>query len=118
VAIQTTAYGGFAAFALYAGWVAEREARQRGELSLLYAELKSTQALLAESSRLAERARIARDLHDVLGHHLTALSLSLEVASHVADGKAKAEVERARSLSKLLLAEVRGVVSQFRDGEA
>ncbi|HKC24946.1 MAG TPA: sensor histidine kinase [Thermoanaerobaculia bacterium] len=118
VAIQATAYGGFAAFALYAGWIAEREARQRGELSLLYAELKSTQALLAESSRLAERTRIARDLHDLLGHHLTALTLSLEVASHVTDGKAKDEVERARSLSKLLLADLRAVVSRFREDES
>jgi signal transduction histidine kinase len=118
VAIQATAYCGFAAFALYAGWVAEREARQRAELSLLYAELKSTQALLAESSRLAERTRIARDLHDLLGHHLTALSLCLEVASHVTEGRAKDEVERARSLSKLLLADLRGVVSRFREDEA
>src|SRR5207247_561697 len=85
-AVALAAYGGFTAFAVYAGWIAEREAKQREELARLYAELKSTQALLAESSRLAERTRIARDLHDVLGHHLTALSLSLEVASHVADG--------------------------------
>jgi signal transduction histidine kinase len=117
-AVQTAAYGGFAAFALYAGWIADREARQRSEIALLYAELASTQALLAESTRLAERTRIARDLHDVLGHHLTALSLSLEVASHVTEGRAKEEVERARSLSKLLLADVRGVVSQFRENES
>lgn len=117
-AVQTLAYGGFISFALYAGWVAESEARQREKVALLYAELESTQALLAESTRLAERTRIARDLHDLLGHHLTALSLSLEVAAHVADGRAREEVERARSLSKLLLTDLRGVVSEFREGES
>lgn len=117
-AVQTAAYGGFTAFAVYAGWVAESEARQRKQVALLYAELQSTQALLAESSRLAERTRIARDLHDLLGHHLTALSLSLEVAAHVAEGRAREEVERARSLSKLLLTDLRGVVSEFREGES
>ena len=111
-------YLGFQGFALYTGWVAERESRQRIELARLNAELRSTQELLGESSRLAERARISRDLHDVLGHHLTALSLALEVASHRTEGAGRDEVERARSLTRLLLADVRGVVSQFRENDS
>lgn len=116
--VQVLAYVGFQSFALYTGYVAERESSQRIELARLNAELRSTQELLGESSRLAERTRISRDLHDVLGHHLTALSLALEVASHRTEGPEREEVERARSLTRLLLADVRGVVSQFRENDS
>jgi signal transduction histidine kinase len=116
--VYILAYVGFQSFALYTGYVAERESRQRIELARLNAELRSTQELLGESSRLAERTRISRDLHDVLGHHLTALSLALEVASHRTEGPGRDDVERARSLTRLLLADVRGVVSQFRENDS
>src|SRR5205085_4089132 len=43
-------------------------------------ELRAVQQLLAESSRMAERLSIARELHDALGHRLTTLTLNLEVA--------------------------------------
>jgi len=115
--IQVTAYLSFQAFALYTGHVAEREASARAELTRLNAELQGTRELLAESSRLSERMRIARDLHDVLGHHLTALSLNLEVATHLTEGKGKESVEKARSIAKLLLADVRAVVQEFRSDE-
>ena len=41
-------------------------------------------------NRIAERARIARELHDLLGHHLTAMALNLETASHLAAGEPRA----------------------------
>jgi signal transduction histidine kinase len=66
---------------------------------------------------MAERASIARDLHDLLGHHLTALSLNLEVASHLTEGDARARVETAQSVTKLLLGDVRSVVGALRAGE-
>lgn len=115
--VPVVAYLAFSVFAMYTSWVAEREARGREDLARLNAELLATQELLGESSRLAERARISRDLHDLLGHHLTALSLSLEVAAHVAEGRAKEEVERSRALAKLLLSDVRDAVSRFRDDD-
>lgn len=115
VLVVTFAYLAFQAFTVYTVFIAQRETRQRADLVALHAELKATQHLLAEGSRLAERTKIARDLHDVLGHHLTALSLALEVASHVTEGKGRDEVDRARSIARLLLADVRGVVSQMRE---
>lgn len=107
-------YLGYSSFTFVLSLVARREADSRAELRQLNSELRATRELLAESSRIAERVRIARDLHDVVGHHLTALSLNLETASHLAEGKAKDYVERSQSLAKLLLSDVREVVGQMR----
>lgn len=71
-------------------------------------------SLLAENSRTAERLRIARDLHDALGHHLTGLSIQLDVASRRVDGPAAADIREAHAITKLLLSDVRSVVSQLR----
>src|SRR5262249_59958785 len=72
--------------------------------------------LPAERARLAERARISRELHALVGHHLTALSLTLEVASHVCEGEARARVETAQSVTKLLLGDVRSAVASLGEG--
>ncbi len=93
--------------------ISERAARQ--ELSRANAELHATRALLAESSRVDERLRISRDLHDTLGHHLTALSIQLDVASRLTSGQAEGHVREAHAITKLLLADVRDVVSRMRD---
>jgi signal transduction histidine kinase len=102
-------------FAFGAGHLAASESRARCELAIANAELRANRDLMAESSRLGERLRIARELHDTLGHHLTALSLNLEVASHVATGKAAEHVDKAHALTRLLLAEVRDVVGPLRE---
>ncbi len=94
----------------------EREAKQA--LAEANAELQVATGLLDMSSRAEERLRIARDLHDLIGHHLTALSLNLEVASHLAEGQAKEHIEKSQALTKLLLSDVRDVVSKLREGEA
>lgn len=107
-------YLGYSSFTFVLSLVARREADSRDELRQLNSELRATRELLAESSRIAERVRIARDLHDVVGHHLTALSLNLETASHLSEGKAKEYVDRSQSLARLLLTDVREVVGQMR----
>lgn len=73
------AYAGFQVLALGRTWLELRERQARQALAAANAELRGTQALLAESSRTAERLRISRDLHDSMGHHLTALSLQLDL---------------------------------------
>jgi signal transduction histidine kinase len=78
------------------------------------AELRATQALLAESVARDERTRISRELHDAWGHDLTALSLQLEYASHVTPELARPSVIEARDLSKSLLNKVRDVVGTLR----
>jgi signal transduction histidine kinase len=54
-------------------------------------------------------------MHDVLGHHLTALSLNLEIARHLSGGDARARVEAAQSITRLLLGDVRGAVAEMRE---
>jgi len=98
--------------------VASQQADEREELRQLNSELRATRALLAESTRIAERMRIARDLHDLVGHHLTALSLNLEVASHLTNDTARVHVLKAQSTAKQLLADVREVVSELRQDDA
>ena len=114
---QTTFYAGFAAFVLLTAWVARQQTAAREEQRRLNAELRATRALLAESVRVNERTRIARELHDLLGHHLTALSLNLEVAGHITEGRAQEHVRQAHTLAKLLLTDVREAVSQLREGD-
>lgn len=108
------AFGGFQLFALYTFHMAEGERQARAELALTNQELLATRQLLAESSRAAERLRISRELHDALGHHLTALTLNLEAALHAPDGEGRRHVETAQRLARDLLGEVRQVVSELR----
>ncbi len=113
--LQSALYVGYSSFTFVTGLVAKQQAQAREEQRRLNAELRATRALLAESSRLSERMRISRELHDLLGHHLTALSLNLEVASHLADGKTREHVQQAQTLAKLLLTDVREAVSRLRE---
>jgi len=108
---------GISLFAFMSGVVALRQHAARDELRKVNSELRATQALLAENTRIAERVRIARELHDLIGHHLTALTLNLEVATHLVEGKALEHVQQAHSLAKLLLADVREVVSDMREDD-
>jgi signal transduction histidine kinase len=100
------------------GLVGSTEWRNRRELARVNAELKATQQLQAESARLAERLHIARELHDAIGHHLAALSINLQLASHLATGEAAAPVREAHLVTRTLLADVREVVSALREESA
>jgi signal transduction histidine kinase len=116
--MQAFLYFGFSALMFIASMIASQQADEREELRQLNAELRATRALLAESTRIAERMRIARDLHDLVGHHLTALSLNLEVASHLTNDTAREHVLKAQKTAKQLLADVREVVSELRQDDA
>lgn len=96
------------------GWLASRERRSRQALAAKHAELLATQVLLADTIRESERMRIARDLHDFTGHHLTALKLHLDLARRKAGEQADASLLTAHELSRDLLAQVRAVVAAER----
>jgi signal transduction histidine kinase len=87
----------------------------------LLRRLRLAQAGLAEQARTQERNRIARELHDVIGHTLTisllhVQSARLAVEHDPADaGRALAEAER---LGRECLAEVRTTVGMLREDDA
>ena len=105
---------GLTLFPFIASLLALKQVKARGELRRVNSELLATQSLLAENTRIAERVRISRELHDLVGHHLTALTLNLEVASHITTDKAREHVDQAASIARLLLSDVREVVSDMR----
>ena len=76
--------------------------------------LEKARAVEAENGRLEERLRISRELHDRLGHHLTALNLNLEVAARAQDRQA---LQTARELGKSLLQAVRETAAELREPE-
>jgi signal transduction histidine kinase len=117
-ALQVGLYLSLSTLTFMTSYVARRQTEAREELRVVNSELRATQLLLAEGERAGERLRISRELHDVVGHHLTALSLNLEVASHLVQGKALDHVKQAQSVSKQLLADVRQVVSALRGSDS
>ena len=74
--MQSLLYGGFSMFIFVTSLVARQQTEARDEQRRLNSELRATRALLAESARVNERTRISRELHDLLGHQLTALTLN------------------------------------------
>jgi signal transduction histidine kinase len=110
-----TIYLGFQVLAFLSCFLTAREAAARANLAEANRELRATRELLTNTTRLAERERLSRELHDTLGHHLTALSLNLEAASHMApDDRTRRQVQRAQSVTGLLLRDLRGVVGALR----
>ncbi len=63
---------------------------------------------------MSERLNISRDLHDILGHSLTTLTIHLDVAARLASGQAAEHVQCAREVAGALLAEVRAIVNRVR----
>ncbi|MEU7876228.1 sensor histidine kinase [Dactylosporangium sp. NPDC049140] len=82
------------------------------------AQLERAVAGIAELSAERERNRLARDIHDSLGHHLTAIAVQLEKAEAFRDrdpAAAGRAVADARWSAKEALAEVRDSVRALRD---
>ncbi|WP_410608023.1 sensor histidine kinase [Amycolatopsis sp. lyj-109] len=81
-------------------------------------QLREARAEVARLASEAERNRIARDLHDLLGHSLTAITVKSTLARRLAVGAppaALAEMESVEQLSRQTLADVRAAVSGYQD---
>lgn len=85
----------------------------------ILAELRATQDALAAEAVSAERRRIAREVHDVIAHHLTVTMLHLtaaRMALHRDGGAAEEALAEAERLGRQALADVRRTVGLLHDG--
>lgn len=117
VVIMAAIDGGAALFFLM-GTLLRKEHEQRARADWLLGRLQESKVAEREAVAVAERARLARDMHDVLAHTLSGLVLHLSGTSLLVRGGDHAEletsVERAQLLARDGLAEVRDVVSTLR----
>ncbi|SEP47857.1 sensor histidine kinase [Amycolatopsis saalfeldensis] len=112
---------GVMAFAAVTPWLLGRFVRTRGALSRtgwrLAAEMESRQRLVADQARLRERARIASDMHDSLGHELSLIAVraaALEVAGGLAEPQrtAAGELRESAATATERLREIIGVLRE------
>ncbi|WP_116247543.1 sensor histidine kinase [Nocardiopsis sp. FIRDI 009] len=101
-------------------WQRFRAEGQRARIAALDAQARAAEA--AEIVAL-ERTRIARDLHDAVGHHLSVVSLHAAVAAEALDDVpadvdgARAELGHVRQASRAALGEMRATVRALRGGD-
>src|SRR5258708_1543015 len=90
-------------------------------LAAAHTRLQEYSAQVEELSAIRERNRIAREIHDTLGHALTLLSVQLETATQLearGDPRLHEELLQARQVAKACLTEVRHSVEALRPDEA
>ncbi len=81
-------------------------------------ELRAAQQEVSRLAAERERMRIARDLHDLLGHSLTAASVKAQLAGRLVgrdDERAAAEIGEVERLTRQVLADVRAAVAGYRE---
>jgi two-component system sensor histidine kinase DesK len=87
------------------------------EVGRANASLRRAQEEIAHLATVAERERIARDLHDVLGHTLSLISLKAELASKIAERdpqRSAREIRDVERVARKALADVRETIRGFR----
>jgi len=102
--------------------LARRLGQANDQAERLLIELEGTRAAQARAAGLAERQRLAREMHDVLAHSLSGLILQLEGARMLAAGnpgdpRLPGVIERAHHLGKSGLEEARRAIGMLRDDE-
>ncbi len=104
----------------------ERANRQQAEqllreLEAAHHQLLASHAQVAELATVAERNRLARDIHDSLGHYLTVISVQLEKAQLVIDedlAAVRGAIGNAKRLADQALSDVRHSVGALRRDQA
>jgi len=89
-----------------------------GEQGRRNAELRLSQSEVRRLARVAERERIARDLHDVLGHTLSLIAVKSELAERLVardPARAREEIASIGVTARRSLAEVRETISGFHE---
>ena len=102
-------------FAIFLGALAVFGLRRAIQRSI---ELNAARKDMAELAVQEERNRFARDLHDILGHSLTVITVKAELAGKLIaanPARAAAEVADVESLARAALADVRAAVAGYRE---
>ncbi|MBF4562567.1 sensor histidine kinase [Microbacterium sp. VKM Ac-2870] len=79
--------------------------------------LRATRDQMAAMAVERERSRVARDLHDILGHSLTVITVKTELAGRLIDvdpARARTEIGEVEALARGALADVRTTVAGYR----
>lgn len=87
------------------------------ELKAKNKQLRVSQDELRKAAATAERERIARDLHDIIGHTFSLITIKAQLAQKLIakdTEKALKEVQDLEQLSRDAMAEVRGTVTQYQ----
>lgn len=95
------------------GWSFHRQER-------LAAQLERARADLAEATAAEERRRIARDVHDLVGHGLAAMLLQVTSARHVLrrdPDAAEEALASAEAVGRRSMQDLRRTVAALRDGD-
>ncbi|WP_176737234.1 sensor histidine kinase [Micromonospora citrea] len=102
----------YAATVLAGSWALARAVRARRRHAAQVAELRADRAVAEE------RLRIARDIHDVVGHSLSLIAMKAAVANHLAEshpGQGRAALAAIERVSRAALDDVRVVLGALRD---
>jgi len=89
-----------------------------GQLLRTLVELRETRAVIADQAAVNERRRIARDVHDLVGHSLSVVMLHITGARHVLrkdPDEAERALEQAEQAGRESLREIRRTVGLLRD---
>ncbi|MEU1587527.1 histidine kinase [Micromonospora sp. NPDC005710] len=81
-------------------------------------ELRAAQQEIGRLAVAEERARAARDLHDILGHSLTVVAIKAELAGRLIEvdrDRAAVEIAEVEALARAALADVRQTVGAYRE---
>jgi signal transduction histidine kinase len=98
-------------------WVIGRAAARQGQLA---AQLDATRRELAQQALLAERRRVARDVHDLVGHGLAAVMIQVTSARHVLRRDPAAAEEAllsAEGVGRRSMQELRQTVALLRNDD-
>lgn len=117
--LSAMVWGVFHIFAITLAINNLQRSRSENQAILARQQMEATQTLLQHSSKQQERLRISRELHDAIGHQLTAMTIKLDVARRMVESpehqqELAASVNQLYDVSKGLLEEVREIVSDQR----
>lgn len=122
---QLLIYSLMTIFALLLGNIITEEAKSKeqahqlfGDLTESHQKLKASMAQIADLAATEERNRMARDIHDGLGHYLAAINVQLEMVVKLYDQQpalAKEAAIQAKAATQAALSDVRQSVSTLRE---